>query len=64
MTIPANITGAFIVNYKDMTEAQLLDLLDEYRHCKPSECELIVAELRERRKNDKKNCSKRATKTY
>ena len=48
--------------YKEMTEAQLLDLLDKYKHWKPSECELIVAELRERRKNErKKNCSKRAT---
>lgn len=47
------------MNYSEMTEAQLLDLLDEYRHCKPSECDKICAELRERRKNErKKNCSK------
>ena len=57
--------GAFIVDYSEMTEAQLLDLLDEYRDCKPSECSAICEELRERRKNErKKNCSKRATKTY
>lgn len=57
MITPVNTTGVSIVNYKEMTEAQLLDLLDEYRHCKPSECDKICAELRERRKNDKKNCS-------
>lgn len=51
------------MEYSDMTEQQLLDYLDKYKGWKPSECSLIVQELRERRKNErKKNCSKRATK--
>lgn len=58
------IIGVILMDYENMTEKQLLDLLNEYKGWKPSECSAICQELERRRKDAKKNCSTRATKFY